>query len=78
MGQAKHRGTFEERRAAAIERNHRAYEERVREVEIEGRKLQKHSRKIAPYISMAALMGHGLGGIFGSDEFWGSPKKKNI
>ena len=82
MGQAKVRGTFEQRRAEAIERDKKRTEElQILEVqrwesmtEEEKRAIQKHQRYernlIATLFGMAGLLGHDYVG------FWDRPKLK--
>ena len=82
MGQAKARGTFEQRRAEAIKRDKKRAEElRILEVQRlesmtdeEKRAILKHERYernlIAALFGMAGLIGHDYAG------FWDPPKLK--
>lgn len=61
MGQAKWRGTFEERKAAAVKRDTKV-EERIKTPQPAEPRIRMP--KPSPYLSLAALigLGHGLGG----------------
>ena len=87
MGQAKARGTFEQRRAEAIERNKKLEEER-RLIDMkrwesmtdeEKRIIRKHKRYernlIATLFGMAGLIGNYGSGLHDHD-FFGHPKLK--
>ena len=87
MGKAKARGTFEQRRAEAIERDRKASEERRRiqkqkwdaMTDEERQAALKHGRYehnlIAMLFGMAGMIGCGGAGLNNLD-FWGPPKLK--
>lgn len=84
MGQAKRRGTFEERKAQAIERDKSLEKERIKKLQDEWEAMSDIERQV--YISKRAkranlenclmgILGMGFCGMH-DPSFWGPPKVK--